>query len=37
MTAFSPNYLDYLLLVVSAEKGITDTTEDLLNFCKMIF
>ena len=35
MTAFSPNYLDSLLLVISALDGITPTTEDLLNFCKL--
>jgi elongation factor 1-alpha len=34
MTAFSPNYLDYLLLVISAEVGISETTEDFLNFAK---
>jgi elongation factor 1-alpha len=34
MTAFSPNYLDYLLLVISAEVGVSETTEDLLNFAK---
>jgi hypothetical protein len=33
MTAFSPNYLDSLFLVISAVDGITETTADLLNFC----
>ena len=37
MTTFSPNYLDYLLLAISAEKGITEATEDLLNFCKLYY
>ncbi len=36
MTAFSPNYLDYLLILISAEKGITETTKDLLNYCNFL-
>lgn len=34
MSAFSPNYLDYLFIVISAEEQISENTEDLLNFCK---
>jgi len=34
MTTFSPDYVDFILLVISAVSGISKNTEDYLNYCK---
>jgi hypothetical protein len=34
MTAFSPDYVDFILLVIPAISGISKNTEDYLNYCK---
>jgi hypothetical protein len=34
MTAFSPNYLDFLFLVIPASVGVNQRTEDFLNYGK---
>ncbi len=37
MTTLNPNYLDYIFIVISANKGLTKNDEYFLNICRFFF